>query len=379
MLTRTNTKQLKAVAILLMLAHHLFTFPERIPYNLSPATSILISNTELTQCIGLFGKICVSIFMFLGGYGLYASSVSNNDGTHNPKNSLSTHIVRLYTAYWKVFLIFIPIGFLFFHQQPQFNAVNSGCKFSNLYCPDFIATFIGYKNCYNGEWWFFRTYLFALFEGYLFMEIFKKRKNLYTECIVVILWHILIAFIFPVFSSNASFSVLTQDVWFYNIFTINDYAILFFIGIIFAKYNIFNSWRSLFGHLLNIEKFIISFAVICICAYTRVFIAPTSFDILIVPVFLLATITIINLCSRLGNVLTYIGKHSTNIWLTHSFYCYYFFPFVKLVYKSKNFIIDYLILLALSLVTSILLNLFWKYFKIFYQHIHNLLSTRTAD
>lgn len=59
MLTRTNTKQLKAVAILLMLAHHLFTFPERIPYNLSPATSILISNTELTQCIGLFGKICV--------------------------------------------------------------------------------------------------------------------------------------------------------------------------------------------------------------------------------------------------------------------------------------------------------------------------------
>lgn len=119
MLTRTNTKQLKAVAILLMLAHHFFTFPERIPYNLSPATSILISNTELTQCIGLFGKICVSIFMFLGGYGLYASSVSNNDGTHNPKNSLSTHIVRLYTAYWKVFLIFIPIGFLFSISSPN--------------------------------------------------------------------------------------------------------------------------------------------------------------------------------------------------------------------------------------------------------------------
>ena len=41
MLTRTNTKQLKAVAILLMLAHHLFTFPDRIPYGLSPATSIM--------------------------------------------------------------------------------------------------------------------------------------------------------------------------------------------------------------------------------------------------------------------------------------------------------------------------------------------------
>lgn len=65
MLTRTNTKQLKAVAILLMLAHHLFTFPDRIPYGLSPATSIMISNLEFTQCIGTFGKICVSILCFL--------------------------------------------------------------------------------------------------------------------------------------------------------------------------------------------------------------------------------------------------------------------------------------------------------------------------
>ena len=63
--------------------------------------------------------------------------------------------------------------------------------------------------------------------------------------------------------------------------------------------------------------------------------------------------------SHLGTVFAYIGKHSTNIWLTHSFYCYYFGPFAKLVYKSKNFIIDYLVLLALSLVTSILLNLFF--------------------
>ena len=117
MLTRTNTKQLKAVAILLMLAHHLFTFPDRIPYGLSPATSIMISNTELTRCIGVFGKICVSIFMFLGGYGLYASSTTDTDGCHIPKKTLNRHIFSLYSAYWKVFLIFIPINFLFFHNQ----------------------------------------------------------------------------------------------------------------------------------------------------------------------------------------------------------------------------------------------------------------------
>ena len=207
----------------------------------------------------------------------------------------------------------------------------------------------------------------------------KREKNLYTECMIVILWHLLIAFIFPALSSSATFSGLTQDVWFYNIFTINDYAMLFFTGIIFAKYNIFATWNSLFDHMTNIEKFIFSSTALCVCAYTRVFISSTSFDILLVPIFLLAAITIINMFSHLGTVFAYIGKHSTNIWLTHSFYCYYFDPFAKLVYKSKNFIIDYLVLLALSLVTSILLNLFLEYVKVCYQHIHTLLLPRPAN
>ena len=126
-------------------------------------------------------------------------------------------------------------------------------------------------------------------------------------------------------------------------------------------------------------KFIFSSTALCVCAYTRVFISSTSFDILLVPIFLLAAITIINMFSHLGTVFAYIGKHSTNIWLTHSFYCYYFGPFAKLVYKSKNFIIDYLVLLALSLVTSILLNLFLEYVKVCYQHIHTLLLPRPAN
>ena len=43
--------------------------------------------------------------------------------------------------------------------------------------------------------------------------------------------------------------------------------------------------------------------------------------------------------------------------------------FVKIVYYSKNFIIDYIILFVMSLVTSILVEIFWKYIKIFYQRI----------
>ncbi len=80
MFTRENTKQVKGIAILLMLVHHLYTFADRIPYGLEIASQYYISGMELTVIIGSFGKICVSIFMFLGGYGLYASCSSGLSG-----------------------------------------------------------------------------------------------------------------------------------------------------------------------------------------------------------------------------------------------------------------------------------------------------------
>lgn len=41
MLTRENTKQLKGFAVLLMLAHHLFAFSDRIPYGFDFSRNIL--------------------------------------------------------------------------------------------------------------------------------------------------------------------------------------------------------------------------------------------------------------------------------------------------------------------------------------------------
>lgn len=61
---------MKGIALLLMLACHLWAFPDRIPYEVKIGTNIYVSDMELTVAIGTFGKICVPIYMFLGGYGL---------------------------------------------------------------------------------------------------------------------------------------------------------------------------------------------------------------------------------------------------------------------------------------------------------------------
>lgn len=381
MLTRNNTKQLKAIAILLMLAHHLYTFPERIPYSFDISTHIVISGLELSQCIGNFGKICVAIFMFLGGYGLYASSVSACESTDTTlniiKKNLFVHIIKLYKVYWKVFLIFVPVGFIFFDNQPKYNASDLGSIFSGFTVSDFFSNFLGFSSSYNWEWWFLRTYIFALFEGIVFLEIFLKKNNIYIECFTIVIWHVLIACVFPQIASIEILNTLAQDFWFSNIFTINDYSSMFFVGIIFSKYNIFNVWNAYIDVSCNefkMNKIVIALITICICVYTRVFVAPVTFDLILVPVFLFAVLIVINSCLALSKSLLLVGKHSTNMWLTHSFYCYYFYPFVKMVYCSNNFIISYLTLFILSLLTSFVINFVWKYIGIFLDTLNSKVS-----
>lgn len=58
---------MKGIAILLMLLHHSMAFPDRIPtkYQFAlPAAAL-----KHLPMVGSFGKICVYIFMFLGGLG----------------------------------------------------------------------------------------------------------------------------------------------------------------------------------------------------------------------------------------------------------------------------------------------------------------------
>lgn len=360
MFTRENTKQVKGIAVLLMLAHHLYTFPDRIPYGLEVATKYYISGRELTTIIGSFGQICVSLYMFLGGYGLYASCQSDLRGGYLPSDTLARHIIKLYQAYWKVFVIFIPIGFLFFGSQIQYCEADLCSRFAVFHFQELISTFTAYGNAYNGEWWFFKAYLFALFEGLVFIELFRDKKNAYSETAAVVIWHIMIACLCPILASIEGWGRLASDPWYTSLFTICDYASVFLIGIVFAKYDVFLAWDRLFQGMAKLERFVLSVIVCGFCVYVRVFVTPRSYDLLIVPIFVFAVVNIVLLLPFLGKWLTFLGKNSTNMWLIHSFFCYYFYGFVKIVYGSRNAVISFIVLVGMSLGAGVLVDIFWN-------------------
>lgn len=307
MLTRINTKQLKGLAILLMLVHHLFAFSERVPFGLKLNNNIIM-NDIIINFIGNFGKICVPIFMFLGGYGLYKSCVYYENNEIKIRNTLVTKIFNLYKCYWKVFLIFIPIGILFFSKQPHFSNADFGSSFSDISGYKIISTFLGIESYFNYEWWFFKSYLFALFEGFIFLELFKNNKNKYLEIVCVILWYIAISSVLPSIISLNNLNDLANNFWYSNLFKISPYSVLFFIGIIFSKYDIFQHWNNFIKNLAIVEKVVIALLVLAFCLYVRCIIITIDLDILLVPIVCFTTLMLINSISILSKILFFIGK-----------------------------------------------------------------------
>lgn len=54
------------------------------------------------------------------------------------------------------------------------------------------------------------------------------------------------------------------------------------------------------------------------------------------------------------NILAYFGEHSTYIWLTHTFFAYYYFQ--NLILLPRYSVLIYLWLVVISLLTSIILS-----------------------
>jgi len=359
MFTRENTKQIKGIAILMMLAHHLFVFPDKIPYGMSLATSFSISGKELVTLIGQFCNICVSIYLFMGGYGLYKKAVVEDEAL-TIRNGLGKDVWNLYRSYWKVFFVFVPIGFLFFANQVQYCANQAVCyRFSEWSLENFLMNLVGMSYSYNSEWWFLWSYIFALFVGYIFIELFRGKRKLYSECGAVILWAILLADVFPIFPFYEGYEALWSNIWYKNIFLGSEYTIVALIGIVFAKYHIFENWKKELAKLKTGERIIGGLLAIVLIAYVRVFFVNNMFEIVLIPLFVFACHILIEAVEFIKKPLEFLGKHSTNMWLVHTFYCFYFGITAKLVYASNNAIVALVTLTALSLGTSIVLELFW--------------------
>ena len=237
--TKEHTQIAKGMAIILMLIHHLFAFPNRILTKQSYKSLLLINGLQIEYYIGVFGKICVAMFLFLSGYGLYIITSKNN------KFSIKDAIIRisrLYINYWTVFLIFIPIGFIFFGRT--------------LNIKEFILNFLGLSSSYNGEWWFFRLYV----ELILITPILKiiVRDKLYLSFINIIMLVLLSKVINKIFFYLYPIKYITDTIIYNDLISLLNWQSCFFMGYICAKFKLFTKIKE-YMKIYNIDnKFILN-------------------------------------------------------------------------------------------------------------------------
>ncbi|MDD5794747.1 MAG: acyltransferase [Clostridiales bacterium] len=325
--TNQDSKFIKGIAIVLMVMHHLFAFPDRIK-NVSYVALLKINNVDIEFIIAQYGKICVSVFLFLSGYGMYYILKNNK----RPINRLS----KLLINYWTVFILFIPIGFLFF--KVPFRV---GELILNLLC---------IKSSYNGEWWFMSMYIVVvsvfIFLYKISFHLNNKKPLLYaligvfTSAFIIVFWN--------------NHKILK------GIIMVICYEGAYIEGYLIAKYNLFNKLIDKIAKL-NKSRFLIRISLIIVVTLSIIMVNLLYiYDLLILFVFMICTpIFIFNIINIKSKGIVYkafiiLGQHSTSIWLIHTFFCYYYFQ--KIIFLPKFSMLIFAVLMILSLIVSICID-----------------------
>lgn len=337
---KKDTKIMKALAIILMLYHHLFAFPDRINYDY--ISLLYFNGKSIPFFIGDFGKICVAIFLFLGGYGTYY--VYKN----NTKDLIEKKFISLYKGFLKVFIITIPISVLLHDKQVV------------LTVEEFINNITGINTTYNGEWWFLMPYVCLIILSPILIKIINKIcKNIYVSFILLIIFQLLLVNYYPRVLSLSIFDKYRLSNLYLNttrtLYLLSTYV----CGMLFSKFNLLDLVKQ---KLTNKKIYtIISIVLLMIIFILRRLVWKYDTDYIYAPIFIISMTIILsnNIFDRMNAILLKIGNQSTNIWLIHSFFCYHWCQ--KFIFMPKLSVLIFLLLLVVSYISGIIIDKFYKF------------------
>lgn len=340
--TREDTRVIKGAAICLMLCHHLFAFPTRVIEPSTFVSFLSFGSTTLATYIGQFGSICLPMFLFLGGYGIYLSASDKED----MNSFLIDRITGLYRLVWQVFIISLPFS-IYFHR-------NMGSTLTR----SVIYNFLTLECSFNEEWWFILPYavMIALFPMIRRM-VDRKNATLAGSIIFIVLYSLFYNYFYPEILRFSFFESFRCSRFQHRFKETLEIFPAFYLGCVFAKYSLLDKLKEKTGG----KAFwcAASLAVMAAIFYIHLY-NKDKYDFINAAVFI-SCITIwlpVGFMKYPWKLLKALGDESTFIWLTHTFFCYYFFQ--RIVYAPKYAVLIFLWLLLLSYTAAKLIRVFWK-------------------
>jgi len=343
--SKQNSLAVKGVAILMMLWHHCFLAGRFEDYTIDfwPLAQSQVVN------IAAFCKICVSLFAFISGYGLFLSWKRFKKGGQDLNGWLREKLVRTLSNYWFVVVLAWvvctiadgrPYAVYGFGDSKYAGAWKMGIDFLGL------SNFFGVAKL-GEDWWYISAAL--VFAALLpILDVCLEKLGCFcTMCLL---------FIIPRVCGGYPSSV-----------NFLSFLPIFCFGMIFAKNDLFTKWRNVRGGGVNdrasgtICTLFLTAAVLLV--YKLYYHLPnkTWWDIKwsIFPLVVILFIYDVLIPLRPVNaILLFLGRHATNIWLVHAFIRHYYCQ--DFIYGQGHFALIIGMLLLTSLGLSLVIELLKK-------------------
>lgn len=324
--SKDYTNAIKGVAIIMMLIHHLFY--DEIHMN---KFTLLLNSSKYFVFIASMCKVCVSIFLLLSGYGLYKSYNKNsNKKTLKESGEFSfTYVKKLLFKYWWAIIPFMIYGIVF--KARTLSVAYEGNVILSMLTDLLGINYLiyGTSNLYNVTCWYISLAILLYFLYPFFDYLIKKSTLLFIGVAL-----------FVSFVEIATFIHLEES-----------YFLAFALGILLSHYQILDILieKICSRYIYNIASIIL----LIVTAYIRY-----KYDIIADGLFafsiILIIIEVINYIPRIKPILIFIGKHSANVFMTHTFF--YKYMFTSIVYYPKYPILVLAWLLIICLIYSIILE-----------------------
>lgn len=326
-----NSQAIKGIAIVMMLFHHMYLSTDRFE-GLNVAFTPFTAERIMYLCRTF--KICVPIYAFISGYGLYLSYRKNHS---TPGEWTAKRLIKTMGGFWIIWVLSVVI--LQLH-----NGYATTRYFGNGNIARGVAAmgldFLGLAKLFgtstlNGTWWYTSAAIIFIICVPLFM--------IKEEYLVLILVAV------AAFPRTISLEVM-------GVTGVYAFLPVFLMGMCAAKYDLFNRWFRVWNDgAKHVLKFFLELLALYVLykAYRRLPLMVYS-EIhwgLYPIVFMAFCCEFINVIPGIRQVLLFLGKHSMNIFLIHTFIRQSSF-----VYVSGYFLTNTLTLLLASLAISVVLE-----------------------
>lgn len=338
-LTKDQSLQVKGMAILLLMFHHLFYQSSRYaPYQISPR---FLSAEQFTY-VAYTCRTCVWVFAFISAYGIATLYETKKVDRTNICPFIYQRYISLMSGFWFIY----PLIFLFawVAQKHPFQTYQSSIL---VMLPDVLGLSDFFQTPTLGGVWWYMTFAQVLILSVPVLIYMGRRLS-----------YLLIPILFLVMQLLPSDAGITSK--FGGIYL--SYIPAVAMGVVLAQ-------QGLAREETNADRkreLLLAFGSLAACVVTlwvRTIITQEGFpyNVSRIPWFLssFAAVCFVFFAKqiagngRLARALRFLGKHSGNMFLIHAFF-YYYIP--DCVYFSGSIPISFLTLFAESLAASLLIE-----------------------